>query len=365
MKILDKYIVKNFLGTFFFMVLILTSIAIIIDFTQKLDRIDSTGSTVTEALIQFYPYWGVWIVNTFLPVAVFISVIYFTSRLTAQTEIVGMLSGGISFYRLTRPYVIVAAGLAFTAMMVNNVVLPWANIKKNKYQYEHLLSMRARKEYYKQQVISAQISSNEYVFVESYDRIEKRSDSYFLYQKFDSVQLKEQIMASSFTWDDKDSSYILQNVFERKVLSPKKDSIAYLSSKKIKLKATPDEILPEGYVAETMNSFELMKFIESQKNKGSANVVVYENELQQRVSSPFSTFILTILALSLSSKKRRGGIGVNLAVGITLAFVYIFFSQIATTFSEQGYVTPFVAAWIPNVVFGLLTTFLYFRRAQS
>lgn len=346
------------------MVLILTSIAVIIDFTQKLDRIDNTGSTAWEAITQFYPFWGVWIVNTFLPVAVFISVIYFTSRLTAQTEIVGMLAGGISFYRLTRPYIIVAAGLAFTAMMVNNIVLPWANIKKNKYQYEHLLSNRARDEYYKSQVISSQISPNEYVFVESYNRIDKYGSS-FMYQKFDSINLKQQILASSFNWDQKDTVYVLRNVYERFVISKMRDSLVYYPEKKIRLAATPDEILPEGYVAETMNSFELQKFIDSQKSKGSANVVVYQNELNQRISSPFSTFILTILALSLSSKKRRGGIGVNLAVGITLAFVYIFFNQITKTFSEQGYVTPLISSWIPNIVFGVLTTFLYIRRAKS
>ena len=114
-----------------------------------------------------------------------------------------------------------------------------------------------------------------------------------------------------------------------------------------------------------MNTFELNEFIQKQKAKGSANVNTYENELNARLSGPFSTIILTLLALSLSSKKRRGGIGINLAVGITLAFVYIFFSQITSTFSEKGFVSPLVAAWIPNIVFGLLTAFLYIRRART
>jgi lipopolysaccharide export system permease protein len=346
------------------MVIILSTIAVVIDLSQKLARIEDNGSTPAAAMIQFYPYWAIWLVNTFLPVAVFISVIYFTSRLTMQTEIVAAQAGGISFFRITKPYIIVAAGIAVVALFVNNFALPWANIKKNKYQYEYLLSNTNREEYYQRQSISSQITTDEYIFAQNYDRIEKRGSS-FVYQEFDHEKLKYQIIASSFNWDDEDSVYVLRNVYIKKVLSGKRDSLGYQITLKRKFKSTPDEILPEGYVAETMNSIELNRFIQKQKFKGSASVNAYKNELQQRNSSPFSTFILTLLALSLSSRKRRGGIGVNLAVGILLAFVYIFFSQISLTYSTQGYVSPFIAAWGPNVIFGALTAYLYFKRANA
>lgn len=364
MKILDKYIARNFIGTFIFMVLILVSIAIVIDLSQKLARINDSGSTATEAILYFYPFWGIWLVNTFLPVAVFISVIYFTSRLTDQTEIVSVLAGGISFYRFTLPYIWVALFLAGSAMLMNNLVLPWANIKKNAYQYEHLLNSRDREDYYKRQRVGSQISANEFVFIDSYDRIEKLGNS-FTYQKFDSVVLKEQVIASAFDWNEKEKVYDLRNVYIRTINPDHTEKLEYHPSLKRKLPATPDEILPEGYVAETMNTVELKNFIDSQKAKGSANVNAYQNELNARIANPFSTFILTILALSLSSTKRRGGIGINLAVGITLAFVYIFFSQITSTFSEKGYVSPFIAAWIPNICFGVLTLYLYLKRARS
>ena len=346
------------------MVIILSTIAVVIDLSQKLGRIEDNGSTPTAALIQFYPFWAIWLVNTFLPVAVFISVIYFTSRLTMQTEIVAAQAGGISFFRITKPYIIVAAGIAVVALFVNNLALPWANIKKNKYQYEYLLSNTNREQYYQRQSISSQITTDEYIFAQNYDRIEKRGSS-FVYQEFDGEKLKFQIIASSFNWDEKDSVYVLRNVYTKKVISEKEDSIDYQITLKRKFKSTPDEILPEGYVAETMNSVELYQFIQKQKFKGSASVNAYMNELQQRNSSPFSTFILTLLALSLSSQKRRGGIGVNLAVGILLAFVYIFFNQISLTYSTQGYVSPFVAAWGPNIIFGALTAYFYFRRANA
>ena len=346
------------------MVLILSTIAVIVDLSQKLGRINDSGSTAYSALTQFYPYWSIWIINTFLPIAVFISVIYFTSRLTMQTEIVGVLSGRISFYRFTLPYVWVAIFLAISALVVGNIVLPWANIKKNKYEYVHMLSNSKKEEYYKRQRIGSQISPKEYVFVDSYDRTEKLGSS-FVYQKFDSTELKKQIIASRFNWNDKDSTYALISVYTREINKDHTEKLTYEPNTNIKLPASPDEILPEEYVAETMNTFELNQFIQKQKAKGSANVNTYQNELNNRLSVPFSTIILTILALSLSSKKRRGGIGINLAVGISLAFVYIFFSQTTSTFSEKGYVSPFVASWIPNIVFGLLTLFLYFRRART
>src|SRR5690606_9881161 len=307
MKIFDKYIIRNFVSTFFFMVVILSTIAVVIDLSQQLGRIEDKGFTPTAALVQFYPFWAIWLVNTFLPVAVFISVIYFTSRLTMQTEIVAAQAGGISFFRITKPYIIVAAGIAVVALFVNNFALPWANIKKNKYQYEYLLSNTNREQYYQRQSISSQITTDEYIFAQNYDRIEKRGSS-FVYQKFDGEKLKFQIIASSFNWDEKDSVYVLRNVYTKKVISEKEDSINYQITLKRKFKSTPDEILPEGYVAETMNSVELYQFIQKQKFKGSASVNAYMNELQQRNSSSFSTFILTLLTLSLSSQKRRGRI---------------------------------------------------------
>ncbi len=346
------------------MVLILSTIAVVVDLSQKLGRINDSGSTAISALTQFYPYWSIWVINTFLPIAVFITVIYFTSRLTMQTEIVGVLSGGISFYRFTLPYIWVSLFLAVSAMLVGNIVLPWANIKKNKYQYTHLLSGSDKEEYYKRQRIGSQISPNEYVFVDSYDRTQKLGSS-LTYQKFDSTELKKQIIAASFNWNEKDSTYDLSTVYTREINKDHSEKLDYKPDFKLKLPATPDEILPEEYVAETMNTFELNEFIQKQKAKGSANVNTYENELQARLSGPFSTIILSLLALSLSSKKRRGGIGINLAVGISLAFVYIFFTQITSTFSEKGFVSPFVASWIPNIVFGSLTAFLYIRRARS
>lgn len=364
MKIFDKYIARNFISTFFFMVIILSTIAVVIDLSQKLERIENNGSTPMAALIHFYPFWAVWLVNTFLPVAVFMSVIFFTSRLTMQTEIVAAQAGGISMHRIAKPYLIVAAGIAVTGLFVNNFALPWANIKKNQFQYQYMLTRSRSAEYYERQKISSQISPDEYIFAQNYDRVRKKGNM-LIYQKFDNNQLKKQIMASAFEWDEEDSVYVLKNVYSRSVISKFKDSLGNQQELKIKFSATPDEILPEGYVAETMNSIELNQFIQKQKFKGSASINAYQNELFQRNSSPFSTFILTILALSLSSQKRRGGIGLNLALGITLAFFYIFFNQISMTYSARGIVSPLVAAWGPTIIFGALTAYLYLKRAKE
>ena len=213
------------------------------------------------------------------------------------------------------------------------------------------------------QRVGSQVSPNEFVFIDSYDRVNKIGNS-FTYQKFDSTVLKEQILASNFDWNEKEQVYELRNVYSRTINSDHSERLDYQPTVKKKLAATPDEILPEGYVAETMNTFELKEFIDSQKAKGSANVNTYQNELNLRLANPFSTIILTMLALSLSSQKRRGGIGINLAVGITLAFVYIFFTQTTSSFSEKGFVSPLIAAWLPNITFGILTLYLYLKRAK-
>lgn len=346
------------------MSIILSTIAVVIDLSQKLARIKDQGSTAGAAMVQFYPYWALWLVNTFLPVAVFISVIYFTSRLTMQTEFVAAQAGGISFHRLARPYLVVAAGLAVMTLFVNNFALPWANIKKNKYQYEYLLSGHKKSAYYSRQNISAQISPDEYIFATNYDRVQKTGNN-FVFQRYSKDTLKYQIMATSFSWNANDSNYLLRNAFIRTVKSNMLDSLGYESSLKRKFSSTPDEILPEGYVAETMNSLELNQFIEKQKFKGSASINAYQNELYQRISLPFSTFILTLLALSLSSKKQRGGIGLNLALGLFMAFIYIFLNQISLTYSARGSISPMMAAWGPNLLFAVLTAYFYIRRARA
>lgn len=363
-KLLDRYIMKNFIGTFVFMTTLLALIVLVIDLSQKISKIQDNGSTIGAALIDYYPFFVLWIVNTFLPIGVFIAAIYFTSRITNNTEIVAMTSGGMSFFRLTRPYLIVAFGIGAVSFGINHFLLPKANVYKNEYYYTYLQPTSQEQDYYRGRPISAQISPNEYLFLHNYNR-RTQNGSGFMYQKFDGNELVYVLRANDLIWHSKDSIYTLNHYYERNVLADGTDSLTSGNRLQQKFDVTPDELLPEGYVAETMNSFELRNFIEREKFKGSASISVYLNELYQRTSLPFSSIILTLLALSLSSQKRRGGIGLNLAIGILMAFIYIFGNEASKVLSNIGNLSPILAVWMSNIVFGFITIILYFRRAFS
>ena len=346
------------------MTTLLALIVLVIDVSQRIGKIQDNGSNMVEALTDYYPFFILWIVNTFLPIGVFISAIYFTSRLTNNTEVVAMTSGGMSFFRLTKPYLIVALGIGVISFLVNHMWLPKANVHKNEYYFTYMQPTSNEREYFKGRPIASQITPNEYIFVHNYNR-RTSNGSVFLYQKFDGNDLVYSLRASDLIWNEKDSIYRLNNYYERIVNQDGTDSLHSGNRIEQKFSVSPDELLPEGYVAETMNSLELRDFIDREKFKGSASISVYLNELYQRTSLPFSSIILTLLALSLSSRKRRGGIGLNLAIGIVMAFLYIFGNEASKVLANVGDLSPFLAVWLSNIVFGIITVVLYIRRAYA
>lgn len=353
---------RNFIGTFVFMTTLLGLIVLVIDLSQKISKIQDNGSTIAAALTDYYPFFLLWIVNTFLPIGVFIAAIYFTSRFTNNTEVVAMTSGGMSFFRLTRPYLIVGIGIGLISFAVNHFLLPKANVYKNEYYYTYLQPRSKERDYYKGRPIASQISPDEYIFLHNYNR-RTSNGSGFLYQKFKGEELIYSLRANDLIWNDKDSTYRLNNYYEKRIFPNGVDSLKSGNRLEKHFDVTPDELLPEGYVAETMNSLELKKFIDREKFKGSSSISVYLNELYQRSSLPFSAVILTLLALSLASQKRRGGIGFNLAIGITMAFIYIFGNEASKVLANVGGLSPLIAVWLSNIVFGIITAVLYIKRA--
>lgn len=364
MKILDKYIIKQFLGTFLMMSILLTTITVVIDISNKINRLSENGSSIEQALVEFYPYWSIWIINTFLPIAVFISVIFFTSKMANDTEIVAITSSGISFFRFARPYLISAGILTIFSLGINHFLLPKANVQKNKFEYQYLLSGREENVYNETKSIAVKLSSNEYLFINEYRRSEKRGSG-FKYQKFNALTLVKNIRANQIFWQESDSTFRLSNFYLREIDKDGKEKLSSGSRMNFEINVTPDELLPESYAAEVMDSPSLLAFIKRETEKGSANVNTYLTEYKKRTSISFSIIILTILALSLASEKRRGGIGTNLAIGLLLAFVYIFLSEMMSTFSENNVFSPSIAAWLPNILFGVISIFLFIRRAYQ
>lgn len=361
-NILDRYIMRQFLGTLIFMLVLLIAIFLVVDIQGHYQNYSENNFTILDTLIQYYPYYIIWAINVFASILVFISAVYFTSRITNNTEVVAITSSGVSFFRFSRPYLYVAILIAGASLINNHFLLPWANIKKNEFNVKTLIGNK-KIEYNSNRQISSKISPNEYLFVNSYSRVSKSGDG-FLYQKFDeNKNLIHQLRARSINWSDADQTYQLRDYFERTISPSGKETLKSGDLLKKKFGFTPDELLPESFVAETMNTPELLKFIKQEKMKGSENVNTYLNELYQRTSAPVAVIILTFLALSLSSTKKRGGLGLNLAIGIVCAFAFIFSFEALKIISSKGTIPSLLAVWLPNLVFGIVTVILYFKRA--
>lgn len=362
--IIDRYIIKKYLGTFGFMLGLLTIIVLVIDVQAKAPRIESNGFTVNEFLINFYPYWILNLIITFMSILVFISVIFFTSRIANNTEIVAIISSGTSFHRFARPYLVTSGFIAIVALILNHMVLPLANIKKNELE-PYTYTAVSRDEFTGSSEVSTQLSKNEYVFLKSYNKKEKRGSG-FLYQKFDNKhRLIYQLNANDFYWDKSKNHFVLSNYIEKTINSDDTEKLGNGGSMNKSFGHPPEELFPDVLLGQNKTTPELVKFINREKEKGNANLNTYLNELYQRTSMPVSVIILTFLGLSLSSQKKRGGLGLNLALGIALAFVFVFSFEALKVVSANKTMSPLFAMWLPNIIFGPIALILYFKRANK
>lgn len=368
-KIIDRYIIKKYLGTFSFMLILLSIVVLVIDVQQKIPRIENAKAIdpkldLVYFLIHFYPFWILNLVVTFLSILVFISVIYFTSRMANNTEIVAVISSGASFHRFAKPYLYTSILIALLSLTVNHLVLPWANIKKNRLE-AYTYNAANKEKILGTAPASAQLSKTEYIFVNSWNKLEKRGSG-FVYQKFDkNRKLMYEVKASEVTWDKNKKQFVLSSYLEKTI---NKDDTEKLNSGfdlRKNYGHTPEELFPNELLGQNKTTPELIKFIEREKAKGNSNLNSYLNEFHQRTSMPVSIIILTFLALSLASQKKRGGLGVNLAIGISLAFVFVFSFEALKVVSENKSLSPAVAMWLPNMVFLPLTLYLYLKRANQ
>jgi len=364
LKIIDKYIIKKYLGTFGFMLGLLSIIVFVIDVQAKAPRIESNGFTVSYFIINFYPFWIINLVITFMSILVFISVIFFTSRMANNTEIVAIISSGASFHRFAKPYLISSGFIAIAALLLNHFALPLSNAKKNVLE-PYTYSKMNRDKITGVAEVSTRISKNEYIFIKNYNKKEKRGSG-FIYQKFDkNRKLIYQLNVSDFVWNSEKKVFDMNNYLEKTILPNDSEILGNGSSLTKSFGHPPEELFPDELLGQNKTTPDLITFINREKEKGNGNLNAYQNELYQRTSMPVSVIILTFLALSLSSEKRRGGLGINLAIGIALAFVFVFSFEALKIVSENKVLSPFVAMWLPNFVFGPLAIYLYFRRANQ
>ncbi|WP_300438450.1 LptF/LptG family permease [Christiangramia sp.] len=355
MKILDWYILKRYLGTFTMMLVLFIPIGITVNLAEKIDKILENEVPFVE-VANYYLDFTIYFANLLFPIFLFLSVIWFTSKLAMNTEIVAFLSSGVSFYRFLRPYLIGATIVCIGALILAMYLAPQASKGFNEFKYQYLKRGEQTQE---TNDVYRQINDNEYIYA-SHFQPKTKSARNFTLEHFEGNELKFKISASSLRYSDEDSLYKLTRV-DKRIIGKEEDSIMYMRTLDTILPFEFDELTPESYIAETLNYTELNDFIEKERRRGSGNINRYLVVAYKRWSIPISAFILTIIAVAVASFKRRGGMGVNLAVGITLAFIFIFFDKVFGTMAEQSTFSPLIAVWFPNIAFGVLAVVLLFR----
>lgn len=337
------------------MLFLFIPIGITINIAEKIGKILENEVPLVEVLI-YYLNFTIYFTNLLFPLFLFLSVIWFTSKLANNTEIIAFLSSGVSFWRFLRPYLIGAAIVCLGALILSMYLAPQASKGFNEFKFQYL---KRGAEIQETSDVYRQINDAEYIYASHFQPLNQTAQNFTL-EHFDGNRLLFKLSASRLKYNDSTQDYNLINVHKR-IIGEEGDIITHSRSLDTILPFEFDELTPVSYIAETLNHTELNKFIEQERRRGSGNMNRYLVVAYKRWSLPVSAFILTIIAVAVSSMKRRGGMGVNLALGITLAFIFIFFDKVFGTIAEQSTFSPLIAVWFPNFVFGILAVYLLFN----
>jgi len=355
MKRLDRYIIKNFLLTFVFILGIIMSIAIIFDFSEQVDDLIKNQAPLRAILFDYYANFILFYGNLFSPLLVFLSVIFFTSQMASRTEIVAILSSGISFNRFMVPYLVSATILAAGSFYLNNYLVPRANLARIDFERTYIYTYQRSLD----QHIHKQIKPGEMIYFDKFNRA-KAVGYQFTYETWEGIDLKKKLFANFVRWDSIEQHWLLENYYIRTYC----DGEEFLREG-AKLDTifdfTPAEFGGRVDDIQVMNVHELNDFIEREQIKGSSNIPYYMIEKHSRNALPFSTYILTFIGVAMSSRKVRGGLGSHIAAGLALAVTYILAMKVTTVYATNAGLNPFIAVWIPNFMFGALAFYLFQR----
>lgn len=354
LSIIDKYILKRYLTTFVVMLLMFVPIGIVIDVSEKVNKMIENHVPI-KAIALYYVDFTIYFANLLFPIFLFLSIIWFTSKLANNTEIIAILSSGISFTRFLRPYIMGATLVSLFALLMGFFLVPKASEGFKNFRYMYLIG-NGQNEMRENSNVLRQISKDEYIYVSSFNN-DAQTAFDFSMEKFENDKLKYKVSASRIKWNEQDSTYTLFNYQKRKV-GELGDQLITLEKKDTVFNFDLEDLTPLVYIAEILPYFELNKFIDKERERGSSNINVYLVVLYKKYSIPVSAFILTIIAVSVSSMKRRGGMGMNLAIGILLAFAFVFLDKVFGVLAEKSAAPPIIAVWIPNFVFGILAIYL-------
>ena len=355
--ILDWYIIRQFLGTFVFSLVLILGIAIIFDFSEKIDDFIQKQAPLKAIVLDYYLNFIPYFATLFAPLFVFISVIFFTSRMAINTEIIAMLNSGMSFRRLMVPYLISAGFIAVFAFMLQNYVLPHSNIARLDFEEKYYRSSDFRR--VNVSSVHRQVYPNVYIYMEQYNRVSQSGRNFSMEKFNDKGMLESKMTANMIRWDSTTNKWGAWWYYIREA-----DSIGerISSGRRIDtvLNVGPDDFTRAPEFVHTMTRGELTDYIDVLKSQGSDEIKLYLNEKHRRYASLFAFFILTIIGVSLSSRKIKGGIGMQIGLGLMLAFSYILFMQFSSQFSLKGDLNPALAMWIPNIIYTCIAAGVYY-----
>jgi lipopolysaccharide export system permease protein len=354
LKILDVYVIRKFLGSFFLAIALILSIVVIFDLSEKIDDFIESGAKLREILLDYYlnfiPYFAVLFSSLFA----FIAVIYFTSRMAYNTEIIAILNSGMSFRRLLVPYLISATLIAALSFYLSDRVIPNANKVKLDFEEKFIRRSPVR---FSTKNFHRQIEPGVYVYLENYSNVSKVGYN-FTIEKFKDGELVSKMFADQIRWDTTVNKWQARRYYIR-TINGLHETLEEGKEIDTTLSIHPDDFKIRLNIVETMSLKELDKFIKKQLMQGETNVTAYQIERHNRISFPFSTFILTLVGVAVSSRKMRGGIGLQIAIGVVISFSYILFSQFSKQFAIGGLLPVMLAVWLPNIFFFLVSIFLF------
>lgn len=352
LKKIDIYILRKFLGTFFFAISLIIVIVIVFDISEKIEDFIEKDAPLSAILFDYYLNFIPYFVNLFSPLFTFIAVIFFTSRMASRAEIVAILSSGVSFYRMLYPYMLASLVIAGMSLYLNNFVIPNAN--KNRIAFEE----RYIRNPYRNQDrhIHRQIGPGTFIYMENYNNRDNIGENFSM-DKLKNGQLYYKLMSDFIQWDSTSNKWQIHGYFIRHI-NGMKESVETGQRLDTTFNFSPKDFGRKLVNIETMNYYELNKFIADEKMKGASGIELYEIEKYSRLVFPFATFVLTLIGVSLASRKVRGGIGLHIGLGLLISFSLILFMRVTTVFAQSGLMHASIAVWIPNVLFGFLAVYL-------
>lgn len=351
---LDRYIIKKFLGTYIFSIALIISIAVVFDINEKMDKFINNDAPLNAIIFDYYMNFIPYFANLFSPLFVFISVIFFTSKLAENSEIIAMFSTGMSFKRLMRPYMISAAFIAVMSFSLSSYIIPKGSIVRLNFEDTYI----KKKKVNNARNVQLEVAPGVIAYIDRFENSNKTGYRFSL-DKFEDKKMVSHLTARSIVYDTTKVHHWTINDYMIRSMDDMRETITSGSKLDTVINMEPSDFLIMRNQYEMLTSPQLGSYIDKQKARGFANIKEFEIEYHKRIAMSFASFILTAIGMALSSRKVKGGMGLHLGIGLALSFSYIMFQTVSSTFAINGNMPPALAVWIPNIVYTIIAIYLY------